>query len=66
MDVAFYDPFKSDGYDKALGVRRVEKLDHLLAQSFALSVHCPLTPIRGTSSIRLLRPQFDAERFRIW
>jgi C-terminal binding protein len=44
MDVAFYDPYKSDGYDKAIGVRRVEKLDDLLAQAFALSVHCPLTP----------------------
>ncbi|MFO0800983.1 MAG: C-terminal binding protein [Gemmataceae bacterium] len=44
MDVAFYDPLKPDGYDKALGVRRVEKLDDLLRQSFVLSVHCPLTP----------------------
>jgi D-3-phosphoglycerate dehydrogenase/C-terminal binding protein len=44
MDVAFYDPYKSDGYDKALGVRRVEKLDDLLRQAFVLSVHCPLTP----------------------
>ncbi len=44
MDVAFYDPYKPDGYDKALGVRRVEKRDELLRQSFVLSVHCPLTP----------------------
>jgi len=44
MDVAFYDPYKADGYDKAVGVRRVEKLDDLLRQSFVLSVHCPLTP----------------------
>jgi C-terminal binding protein len=44
MDVAFYDPYKPDGYDKALGVRRVEKLDDLLMQAFILSVHCPLTP----------------------
>jgi D-3-phosphoglycerate dehydrogenase/C-terminal binding protein len=43
MDVAFYDPYKPDGYDKALGVRRVERLDDLLRQSFVLSVHCPLT-----------------------
>src|SRR5947208_523045 len=27
MDVAFYDPHKPDGYDKAIGVRRGEKLD---------------------------------------
>jgi D-3-phosphoglycerate dehydrogenase/C-terminal binding protein len=44
MDVAFYDPLKPDGFDKALGVRRVEKLDDLLRQSFIVSVHCPLTP----------------------
>jgi D-3-phosphoglycerate dehydrogenase/C-terminal binding protein len=44
MDVAFYDPYKPDGYDKALGVRRVEQLDDLLRQAFVLSLHCPLTP----------------------
>ena len=44
MDVAFYDPYKQDGYDKAIGVRRVEKLDELLKQAFVVSVHCPLTP----------------------
>jgi C-terminal binding protein len=44
MDVAFYDPYKSDGYDKVLGVRRVEKLDDMLGETFVLSVHCPLTP----------------------
>ena len=26
MDVVFYDPYKPDGYDKALGIRRVETL----------------------------------------
>jgi len=44
MDVAFYDPYKPDGYDKALGVRRVETLPELLRQSFVVSPHCPLTP----------------------
>jgi D-3-phosphoglycerate dehydrogenase/C-terminal binding protein len=44
MDVAFYDPYATDGLDKALGVRRVEKLDDLLRQAFVLSPHCPLTP----------------------
>ncbi len=43
MDVAFYDPYKDDGYDKALGIRRVDDLDELLAQAFVLSLHCPLT-----------------------
>ncbi|HND52029.1 MAG TPA: C-terminal binding protein [Pirellulaceae bacterium] len=44
MDVVFYDPYKSDGYDKALGVRRCESLEELLTQSFVVSCHCPLTP----------------------
>jgi D-3-phosphoglycerate dehydrogenase/C-terminal binding protein len=43
MDVLFYDPYKPDGYDKALGVRRVESLDDLLAESLVVSMHCPLT-----------------------
>ncbi|HEY3323193.1 MAG TPA: C-terminal binding protein [Planctomycetota bacterium] len=43
MDVLFYDPYKPDGFDKALGVRRAESLGQLLGQSFAVSLHCPLT-----------------------
>lgn len=42
MDVRFYDPFKPDGYDKAIGVRRVETLEELMRESFILSMHCPL------------------------
>jgi D-3-phosphoglycerate dehydrogenase/C-terminal binding protein len=43
MEVAFYDPYRSDGYDKALGIERVETLDELLSRAFAVSCHCPLT-----------------------
>lgn len=43
MDVRFYDPLKADGYDKAIGVRRVETLEELMRESFILSMHCPLT-----------------------
>jgi D-3-phosphoglycerate dehydrogenase/C-terminal binding protein len=43
MDVVFYDPYKPDGYDKALGIRRAETLEELLRQSLAVSLHCPLT-----------------------
>jgi D-3-phosphoglycerate dehydrogenase/C-terminal binding protein len=43
MHVVFYDPYKPDGYDKALGVRRAESLAEFLAQAFVLSLHCPLT-----------------------
>ncbi len=44
MEVIFYDPHKPDGYDKAIGVRRVETLDDLLHDSFVVSLHSPLTP----------------------
>jgi C-terminal binding protein len=43
MNVVFYDPYKPDGYDKALGIRRAETIDELLVQSYVLSLHCPLT-----------------------
>ncbi len=43
MNVAFYDPYLPDGYDKALGVKRVESLEALLAESHVLSLHCPLS-----------------------
>ena len=43
MDVVFYDPYKPDGYDKSLGIRRAESLEELLRQSFVVSIHCPLT-----------------------
>jgi len=44
MQVHFYDPYKPDGYDKALGIIRATDLDELLSGSFVLSLHCPLTP----------------------
>lgn len=43
MNVAFFDPYKSDGYDRALGIERVETLAELLAKSHVVSLHCPLT-----------------------
>ena len=44
MNVLFYDPIKQDGYDKSLGVTRVETVEELASRSYILSVHCPLTP----------------------
>ena len=44
MDVAFFDPYRQDGFDKALGIRQVESLEALFRQAFVLSLHCPLTP----------------------
>jgi C-terminal binding protein len=44
MEVVFFDPFRTDGTDKMLGLTRADSLDELLARSFVLSLHCPLTP----------------------
>ncbi len=43
MDVVFHDPYLRDGYDKSLGVRRVETFDDLLSAAHVVSMHCPLT-----------------------
>lgn len=43
MQVAFYDPYKPDGYDKALGVQRCESPRELFEKAHVLSLHCPLT-----------------------
>ena len=43
MDVVYFDPYRADGYDKSLGVRRAETLQELMTQAHVLSFHCPLT-----------------------
>ena len=43
MKVVFYDPFKPDGFDKALGIQKADSLKSLLQQIKVLSLHCPLT-----------------------
>jgi C-terminal binding protein len=42
-NVYFYDPFKPDGFDKAIGIKRMESLEGLLETVQVLSLHCPLT-----------------------
>lgn len=44
MQVVFFDPYKPNGYDLALGVRRVDSLAELFAQSDVVSLHAPSTP----------------------
>ncbi|MBI3298621.1 MAG: C-terminal binding protein [Elusimicrobia bacterium] len=39
--VLFHDPYKEDGYDKVLGVRRVD-MAGLQTESDIVSIHCPL------------------------
>jgi phosphoglycerate dehydrogenase-like enzyme len=43
MRVVFYDPYKPDGVEKALGIERVYRLNDLWPQGEFLSLHCPLT-----------------------
>ncbi|MGI9428798.1 MAG: C-terminal binding protein [Bythopirellula sp.] len=43
MEVVFYDPYQPDGYEKAVGCRRVDQLEDLLRESHIVSLHCPLT-----------------------
>jgi len=55
MEVAYYDPYKPHGFDKALGLRRVDTLEELVRGSWILSLHCPLTPeTRGMIDARTL------------
>ena len=44
MDVVFHDPYRPDGYDKALGIRRADTLEALMSQAFVVSLHCDLNP----------------------
>lgn len=43
MDVVCYDPYKPNGSDLALGIRRVRSIEELFAQSDVVSVHVPLS-----------------------
>jgi C-terminal binding protein len=57
-DVVFYDPYRLNGSDLAIGVRRAKTLEELLAQSDILSIHTPQTPetvdLIGTRELALL------------
>lgn len=43
MDVKFYDPYKSNGSDLALGIKRVDSLEELFANSDIISIHVPMS-----------------------
>lgn len=42
MDVVFYDPYKPNGSELSLGIRRADSLEELLRQSDIVSIHTPL------------------------
>jgi len=55
LEVSYYDPYKPHGFDKALGLRRVDSLEELVGGSHILSLHCPLTPeTRGMIDARIV------------
>ena len=43
MDVQFFDPFKPNGYELALGIKRVDSLETLMATSDIVTLHLPLS-----------------------
>lgn len=43
MSVSFYDPYKSNGSDLALGIRRADSLEELFASVDIVSLHVPLS-----------------------
>ncbi len=62
MNVLFYDPYKPCGYDKSLGVSRIENLGELLGQSNVLSLHCA---DRGNASYSQSQNDFGVARRRL-
>ncbi len=43
MDVVMYDPYRENGAELSLGIRRVHSLEELFAQSDVVSLHLPLS-----------------------
>jgi phosphoglycerate dehydrogenase-like enzyme len=42
LEVRFYDPYLSSGYEKAIGIQRMSTLEELLSTSDVISIHVPL------------------------
>ncbi len=42
MDVVFYDPYKPNGYELSMGIRRAESLQELFGQCEIITIHTPL------------------------
>ncbi len=61
LEVLFHDPLAVPGLDKALGIRRVDHLDELLAQSHFVSLHCYLDDstrhLIDARALALMRPE---------
>ena len=44
FNITFYDPYKEEGYEKALGIKRCETIEELFQTSDCISLHCNCTP----------------------
>ncbi len=60
FQVQFYDPYLSQGTDKAVGIARVKHLQSILRESDILSLHCPLSKetyhLIDSDAIALMKP----------
>lgn len=60
MDVVFYDPYRPDGTELALGLRRHRKVDDLFAEADIVSLHAPLTSetwgLIGADAVAAMKP----------
>ena len=60
MDVAFYDPYRPNGTELALGFTRCRTLEELLARSDVISMHTPLTKetkgIINSAAVAAMKP----------
>jgi lactate dehydrogenase-like 2-hydroxyacid dehydrogenase len=43
LDIVYYDPYKPDGTDKALGITKCDHLEELVSTSDYITIHTPLT-----------------------
>lgn len=60
MDVVCYDAYQPNGVELALGIRRADTLEELMAQCDIVSIHVPLTPetrnLIGTAALAAAKP----------
>ena len=66
FDVVFFDPYREDGADKALGIRRAATLAELLAEAHCVSLHANVVPAGVSAEASRAAPEnmIDAAALR--